>query len=74
MNTQVMSETPIQAVNLIFAIVVVMGVRLGLETLVRAAEIFFPWIIMLFIILVICLLPEIQIEKLQPMFTVGVNL
>ncbi|MDQ0873930.1 spore germination protein KB [Paenibacillus sp. V4I3] len=70
-NTHVMPETPIQAVNSIFAIVVVMGVRLGLETLVRAAEIFFPWIIMLFIILVACLLPEIQVEKLQPMFSVG---
>ncbi|MCY9667431.1 GerAB/ArcD/ProY family transporter [Paenibacillus alginolyticus] len=42
-NTQVMPETPIQSINLIFAIVVVMGVRLGLETLIRAAEIFFPW-------------------------------
>ncbi|MFD0698947.1 endospore germination permease [Paenibacillus sp. GCM10027628] len=72
-NTQVMPETPIQAVNIIFAIVVVMGVRLGLETLVRAAEIFFPWIIILFIILVVCILPEVRIEKLLPMFTVGVK-
>lgn len=72
-NTQVMPETPIQANNIIFAIVVVMGVRLGLETLVHAAEIFFPWIIMLFIILVACLLPEIQVVKLQPMFVVGVK-
>jgi spore germination protein KB len=70
-NTQVMPETPIQAINIIFATVVVMGVRLGLETIVRAAEIFFPWIVMLFIILVICLLPDVQIEKLQPIFTVG---
>lgn len=72
-NTHVMPETPIQAVNMIFAIVVVMGVRLGLETLVRAAEIFFPWIIMLFIILVVCLLPEIEVEKLQPLFSVGIK-
>lgn len=72
-NTQVMPETPIKAVNLIFAIVIVMGVRLGLETLVRTAEIFFPWVILLFIILVASLLPEIKVEKLQPMFTVGVK-
>ncbi|WP_436240684.1 hypothetical protein [Paenibacillus sp. LjRoot56] len=32
---------------------------------------YFPWIILLFIILVICLVPEIQFEMLQPMFTVG---
>ncbi|KRE70845.1 GerAB/ArcD/ProY family transporter [Paenibacillus sp. Soil750] len=70
-TTQVMPDTPIQAVNLIFGIVVVMGVRLGLEAIARAAEIFFPWIILLFIILVVCLVPEIQFEKLQPMFTVG---
>lgn len=72
-NTQVMPDTPIQAINIIFALVVVMGVRLGLETLIRAAEIFFPWIIMLFIILVLCLLPEVRIEKLQPMFATGVK-
>ncbi|MFC5447467.1 GerAB/ArcD/ProY family transporter [Paenibacillus aestuarii] len=70
-TTQVMPETPIEAVIIVFAIIVVMGVRLGVETLVRAAEIFFPWIIMLFTILVVSLLPNIRIEKLQPMFTTG---
>ncbi|MDD9267423.1 endospore germination permease [Paenibacillus sp. GCM10023248] len=70
-TTQVMPDTPIQAINLLFALVVVMGVRLGLETIVRAAEIFFPWIIILFTVLVACLLPEIQAEKLQPVFSSG---
>ncbi|MGG1550199.1 GerAB/ArcD/ProY family transporter [Paenibacillus ferrarius] len=70
-TTQVMPDTPIQAINVLFALVVVMGVRLGLETIARAAEIFFPWIIILFIVLVACLLPEIEAEKLQPVFSSG---
>lgn len=70
-NTQVMPETPIQAVNIIFASVVVMGARLGLETLARAAEIFFPWIILLFVLLVACLLPQVQLSKIEPVLAVG---
>ncbi|WP_164716305.1 GerAB/ArcD/ProY family transporter [Paenibacillus whitsoniae] len=70
-TTQVMPDTPIQAINVLFALVVVMGVRLGLETIARAAEIFFPWIIILFIVLVACLLPEIEVEKLQPVYSSG---
>ncbi|MFC5447720.1 GerAB/ArcD/ProY family transporter [Paenibacillus aestuarii] len=70
-NTQVMPETPIQAVNIIFATVVVMGVRLGIETLARTAEIFFPWIILLFVILVVCLLPQAHLDKIQPVLAAG---
>ncbi|WP_276356792.1 GerAB/ArcD/ProY family transporter [Cohnella caldifontis] len=65
-NTQVMPETPIQAINILFAAIVVMGLRLGLETLARTGEILFPWIVLLFLILIGCLLPQIDAEKLQP--------
>jgi spore germination protein KB len=41
MTTQVIPEMPIEAIHILFAGIVVMGLRLGLETIVRAAEIFF---------------------------------
>lgn len=70
-KTQVMPETPIQAINIFFASVVVMGLRLGLETLARTAEIFFPWVVLLFVVLMACLMPEIQLHKLQPILISG---
>lgn len=65
-NTQVMPETPIQAINILFIAIVVMGLRLGVDTLARAGEILFPWILMLFLILIVCLLPQLDAQKLLP--------
>lgn len=73
MITQIMPETPIQSINILFAIIVVMGVRLGLETLARSAEILFPWFALLFIGFVIFLSPQMQLENLQPMLETRIN-
>ncbi|HEY0827215.1 MAG TPA: endospore germination permease, partial [Bacilli bacterium] len=73
MATQIMPETPIQATMILFLGIVVIGVRLGLETIARTAEIFLPWIIMLFFIMVLFLLPDIQIEKIQPVLEEGIK-
>ncbi|WP_199613640.1 GerAB/ArcD/ProY family transporter [Paenibacillus alkalitolerans] len=70
-TTEVMSETPIQAINVLYAMIVVMGLRLGLETLARAGEILFPWVFAIFFVLAVSLLPEIQLYKVQPVFEAG---
>ena len=66
MTTQIMPETPIQAFNLLFACVVIMGVRLGIETLARSAEFLFPWFVLLFLVLVICVSPKMELKNIQP--------
>lgn len=71
MTTEILLETPIQAIHLFILIVLVVCTRLGLETLVRAGEIFFPWIMLLFGVLVIFLLPRIQFEFVQPVLEGG---
>lgn len=73
MTTQVMPRTPIQFINVLFVSIVVMGVRLGLETIARAAEIFFPWFLGLFLVLVVFLAPQIEFQNIQPVFEVGVK-
>jgi spore germination protein KB len=73
MNTQLMPETPIQFINVLFALVVVMGVKLGLEVLARAAEVLFPYIILIFLFLLVFISPEIDINKLQPVFEAGIK-
>ncbi|SMF80586.1 spore germination protein KB [Paenibacillus uliginis N3/975] len=73
LTTQIMPETPVQAVNILFAIVVVMGVRLGLETLARSAELMFPWFILLYVSLVVLVASQIKLENVQPVFERGVG-
>jgi spore germination protein KB len=73
MTTQIMPETPIQAIHILFLSIVIMGARLGLETLTRASEILLPWVIMLFLFLVIFLFPQFETTKIQPILAEGVK-
>ncbi|MDQ8735186.1 endospore germination permease [Paenibacillus sp. LHD-38] len=73
LTTQVIPETPIHAVHILFMAVVVMGARLGLEPLSRAAEIFFPWIMLLFVLLVMFISPQIKVENMLPIMEGGIK-
>jgi spore germination protein KB len=73
LTTHVMPETPIEAIHLIFLIIVMMGTRYGLETLARSGEILFPWFIVLFLFLVIFISPQIELEKIQPILEEGMK-
>ncbi|RCW51035.1 GerAB/ArcD/ProY family transporter [Paenibacillus prosopidis] len=73
MTTQVMPETPIESFTILFAGIVVMGLRLGLEVVARTAEILFPWFLLLFIVSTLFLIPEIEIQNIQPVFEFGIK-
>lgn len=73
LTTQIMPETPIEAIHILFVAIVVMAVRLGIETIARAAEIFFPWFVFLFFMLVVFISPQIEVENLQPVFETSVK-
>ncbi|QNK89129.1 endospore germination permease [Sporosarcina sp. resist] len=66
MKIQIMPETPLIAFHLLFFSVVIIGVRYGLETIARFAEIIFPFFILLFILTVLLLSPNIEIQNVQP--------
>lgn len=72
-KTHFIPHTPISSINAFFAIVVVMGVRLGLETISRTAELMMPWFGILFVVLIFTLIPEIRIENVQPVFESGIK-
>ncbi|TMV46968.1 spore gernimation protein [Paenibacillus mesophilus] len=72
-KTHFIPNTPPSFTNILFAIVVVMGVRLGLEALSRTAELMLPWIVLLFVILVATLTPEIKFENVQPVLETGIK-
>ncbi|KKI89636.1 hypothetical protein WQ54_25120 [Bacillus sp. SA1-12] len=71
MITNLMPETPIEAFNIIYIIVVIIGLRLGIETIGRTVEILFPWVILLFMMLVLFSFPQIKLENIQPVFEAG---
>ncbi|MGG3805546.1 GerAB/ArcD/ProY family transporter [Metabacillus fastidiosus] len=69
-TTQMMPETPVEAVYILLTFIVVIGIRYGLETVIRSAELLFPWFIFLFIILVALIAPQIEVENIQPVFDI----
>ncbi len=68
LTTHIMPNTPMVATNILMGIIMIMGVRLGLETIARSSEIFIVVFFLLFIILVVFIAPKIQIENIQPVF------
>lgn len=73
MTTQSLTETPIEAIHLLFLIIIILGARLGVETMARAGEVFFPWIILFLLVLVIFLLPQIKWEFMLPVMEDGIK-
>ncbi|WP_306294951.1 GerAB/ArcD/ProY family transporter [Paenibacillus kribbensis] len=71
LTTQMIPETPIQAVNILFAIIVLMGVHLGIETLARSAELLFPLFILLYTAFVVLVVSNVKLENAQPILERG---
>ncbi|WP_158301925.1 GerAB/ArcD/ProY family transporter [Paenibacillus mesophilus] len=71
LTTQIMQQTPIQAIHICVMVVVIMGVKLGLEPLARAAELFFPWVILLLMMLFVLLAPQVEMKNMQPILEEG---
>ncbi|WP_227551747.1 GerAB/ArcD/ProY family transporter [Metabacillus sediminilitoris] len=72
-TTQILVETPIEIIMILFLLTVLYGVRLGLEVIVRTALIFYPWIIFLLLMLFLFLIPEIKLENVQPILEAGLK-
>ena len=71
LNINQMPSTPVVALNLLIGFIVVMGVRLGLETIARSAEILVAVFFILFFILVVAIVPEINLQNVQPVYEAG---
>lgn len=69
--TFILPETPRLAVNILFVFILLMGVYLGVETMARSAEIFFPILILFLLFIIIFLTPEADLENLKPIYENG---
>lgn len=71
MTIQILEDTPIEAVLILFTAAVLIVVRLGLEPIVRTSEIFFPYVVVFSLFVIIALLPLIKIDNLFPILAEG---
>jgi spore germination protein KB len=69
----ILPETPIEEINILFLIVVIIGSRLGVEVIVRAAEVLFPWVLTVFIILVLLLGIQVKFQNIHPILENGIK-
>ncbi|MEJ8545968.1 endospore germination permease [Brevibacillus borstelensis] len=70
-TTQIMPETPIEVILVLFAAIIVMGVRSGAETISRTSELLFPYFLLLFFILIAFISPQIKLENAKPVLANG---
>ncbi|REK76844.1 GerAB/ArcD/ProY family transporter [Paenibacillus paeoniae] len=72
-TTQFLTETPIMVIHLLMVILIIWSMKSGIETIARTGETFFPWNALLFIALIILLLPQVQMDRIQPIMTEGLR-
>ncbi|BCB04401.1 GerAB/ArcD/ProY family transporter [Bacillus sp. KH172YL63] len=73
MTTQIMVETPKIYIHLLFLIPIMYGVGQGIEVLARTAQAIYPTFILLLFFLIVFLIPEGQLENLEPVFGEGMK-
>ncbi|MUT67014.1 endospore germination permease [Paenibacillus sp. NEAU-GSW1] len=71
LTTSVFPETPSEAVYALMLIAVVYIVRCGVSTIGRAAELFFFFVLTLFVLGYFSLLPSANLDNLKPVFEFG---
>jgi spore germination protein KB len=71
MTAQLMPETPVNAIILVFLFVVIIAYRYGIEAFARMGELLFPVFLLLFLFMVVFLLPQIKETNLLPLVSEG---
>lgn len=72
-TTQILIETPIQVIHILFIIIIILGVRGGLETIARTGELFFPVVFFFLLVLLIFLLPDMDLDWVRPILSEGIK-
>ncbi|CAG7637056.1 Spore germination protein YndE [Paenibacillus solanacearum] len=71
MTSQIMPETPIEVIHIVFMAFVLYAVRLGLEPIARAAELLIPIVILMLFVMFIFVTPQIKHENILPVLENG---
>lgn len=72
-TTQILIQTPIQVIIFLFIIIIMMGVRSGLEPIARTSELLFPIVCFFLILLFILVFPNIHVDWVRPILENGIK-
>lgn len=72
-TTQILTETPIEILNILFTILIICVVRAGLEVLARTGELLSTWFFILLFALIVFLLPQIEFQRLSPLYEASIK-
>lgn len=71
--SEMLPGTPIPSILILFMLIVIMATRLGIEVIGRAGEIFTPMIIILFLVLTVAIIPQIEFVRIMPIMEDGIK-
>ena len=71
MTIQVMPETPVYVINILFVATIVIALLYGIETIARSYEIFVYFISALFVLSMVMVLPDAKMNNLLPILEKG---
>ncbi|WP_068784861.1 GerAB/ArcD/ProY family transporter [Paenibacillus phocaensis] len=71
LSSELIPETPTEATQILFLAAAVMCARLGAIILARFGELVFPWVMILFLILILALVPQVDWNHIQPIMEDG---
>ncbi|WP_108671873.1 GerAB/ArcD/ProY family transporter [Peribacillus acanthi] len=69
--TQILPKSPLSIIIAAFMLIIILGSRLGIETIARSSEVFFPWVIGLFILCSFLIVPYIHFDWIKPFLEDG---
>ncbi|MGM7700370.1 GerAB/ArcD/ProY family transporter [Pseudalkalibacillus sp. Hm43] len=73
LTTQILPHTPMEAITILFMVFVIYGTRLGLETWVRAGQVFLPFFLLLVALFFAFLTPQFQLDNIKPILGDGLK-
>ncbi|SFK82462.1 spore germination protein KB [Paenibacillus sp. 1_12] len=73
LTSQIMPDTPMEILKIIFTFVIIMAVRAGLKVYTHAVEIFIIWMLGLFILLILPSIPKFHFDQLYPLLEFGIK-
>ncbi|MBT2289702.1 endospore germination permease [Paenibacillus albidus] len=71
LTSEMMPETPIEAIQILFLATAVMSAYKGILILARVGELLFPWVVFFFLVLGLTLFPQIQWNHIKPLLEGG---
>ncbi|MBB6674665.1 GerAB/ArcD/ProY family transporter [Cohnella nanjingensis] len=71
LTSQILVDTPMEPLLIMFVCAIALTVRKGMKGFSYAAEIFFPWIVLLLVLFIIPMMPDFDGRRMMPFMEYG---